>query len=678
VKIDSTHEVVFKQRMQIVTWVTLVLPPVTGIFMLSFVGVFPFPEVFYPFTDYGAIVLLFATVFALIINKKFVNNITQLAKSPDSLEHHQYHLKKLPFYYFGILFFYFAVGLFSTLYSLSTLYGFNYPASKYFISFLGVIPGGLITALPIFFYLTDTLGRYLAPNGVHVSIAPIKLKLIILGLFVPVLIDTLLIMYYYDRTGYFAAETIGIWFFLIAIALVGTVMAWKSFQQSLSPFVVALNAGTGEHTELSIVPQSLDELGLLSHRWHSLWGRVLGYEQRLANLNVSLKSDVVQRTQELESEKFFIQKVLENAASLVIVLDNKGQIVRFNPACEKLTGFSFNEFKKRPIWEWLIPYEDLTNVKKVFFKLLNEGLDSGFENEVMKIDGSRVRVAWNNSTIRDQKGNVEFIIAVGLDITERQATQLALRRAKESAERANITKTNFLSNMNHELRTPMNAILGFGQLLNRDKTLDSDQRDSVNEILDAGHLLMELISDVLDLTTIEAGKLKLDIEDTNISEIISSAVLLLLPQAQERNIKLINNVKPDSKYIARVDRVRFKQVIVNLLSNAIKYNIHNGKVCIDIELIPHNKINISVKDTGPGISSEMRDKLFVPFERLDNGNNYSVQGAGIGLTLSKHIAELMSGVIRFENNSDQGCTFNVEFPLVSLQEMDLNILSPTA
>ncbi|MDH5602056.1 MAG: hypothetical protein OEY78_12230, partial [Gammaproteobacteria bacterium] len=138
--IDNGSQNSFIRRMQVVTWVTLILPPVTGILMLSFVGVFPFPEVLYPFVDYAAIVIVCAIFLALKINKTFTKDILHLGNNPGLQEKYKVNLKKLPLYYFSLLFLYFTLGLVSTLFSLSTLHGFNYPASKYFFSILGVIP----------------------------------------------------------------------------------------------------------------------------------------------------------------------------------------------------------------------------------------------------------------------------------------------------------------------------------------------------------------------------------------------------------------------------------------------------------------------------------------------------------------------------------------------------------
>lgn len=665
---DNSHiyseEAHYRQSIWIVAWVTLLLPPLTGIFMLSFVGVFPFPEVFYPFTDYAAIVMLFSIIIGTRITKIFIRHTLQMANSVEIAEKYRKHLKKLPLYYFSVLFLYFMIGLFATLYSLSTLHGHDYPVSKYLISFLGVIPGGLITALPIFFYLTDSLGRYLAPRGISISVAPMRLKLIVLGLFVPVLIDTLLIMYFYDRTGYFGIETLGIWLFLIIIAAVGARMALQSFKQGFSPFVTALKMQNQNHVNVSIIPKSLDELGLLSKQWNELWNKVSDYENRLAEINTSLKMDVEQRSEELDAERIFINKVLENAGALILVLDRKGNIVRFNPACEQITGFTFDELRDRPIWDWLIPPEQLENVKQVFENLTDEGLDSHYENELMKRNGERVLVAWNNSTIKDKEGKVQYIITIGLDISERHMAQLALLEAKEIAEKASKAKSEFLSHMSHELRTPMNAILGFAQLLKMDKQLDMDQQDSVNEILQAGSHLMELINEVLDLSRIEAGKLEVVIGDVNVSKMMNESLALFSNQAKMSNIELINNIPQDCHFIAMADQLRFKQVFINLLSNAIKYNKDNGKVIVDISIPEQDKIRISISDTGPGIPPDMHDRLFTPFERLANQHNHNVEGTGIGLALSKQLLELMNGNIGVESKPNEGSTFYIELPLV--------------
>lgn len=248
---------------------------------------------------------------------------------------------------------------------------------------------------------------------------------------------------------------------------------------------------------------------------------------------------------------------------------------------------------------------------------------------------------------------------IKLSNINKQLEDRVYERTKE-LEKANKTKSEFLSNMSHELRTPMNAILGFSQLLELDDNLQPEQQESVSEILKAGHHLMELINEVLDLAKIEEGKLVVNLEDVNISNIITDSVALLEPQAKQRNIQLINNVSTDINCIVQADRLRLKQVFLNLLSNAIKYNYEDGKVYIDMELIEKNKVRISIKDTGAGITEDKLNKLFVPFERLGYEGNV-VEGAGIGLVLSKKMVELMNADIGVHSIPTQGSTFYIEF-----------------
>lgn len=654
----NSPESSFKRSMWLVCWITLILPPLTGIFMLSFVGVFPFPEVLYPFTDYALIVVILATIVAIIITKNFIKFITDIVKSNKKIKADHKHLKRLALYYFSILFLYFGLGLVCTLYSLSTLYDYNYPLSKYFFSFLGIIPGGLITALPIFFYLSDSLGRYIAPSGIHILVAPIKLKLIVLGLFIPVLIDTLLIMYFYDRTGYLSYETIGIWLFLIVIAGIGTTMAWKSFKQSMSPFVTALELEDDTHSAVSIIPQSLDELGLLSQRWNSLWLRVSEYENQLSDMNLSLRNNVNQRSQELESERQLNIKIQENATALIIVLDNKGRILRFNPASEQLTGFLLSELKNKFIWDYLIPPEQLDAVKEVFKNLSVSRINSQYESELIKKDGGRVLITWNNSTVADETGEVEYVIYIGIDISEREASQKVLEEAIDAANKANHAKSEFLSSMSHELRTPLNAILGFSQIIEMN-TKEEKTRGGSQEVINAGNHLLSLVNEILDLSKIESGNIELSIEKCCLNEILNSMLTLINPLAEKHSIEIEHKVS--TSFNINVDKMRFRQILLNILSNAIKYNSENGKVIIDSST-DNNMLCLSIADTGKGLTPEQQISIFQPFNRAGKENS-NIEGAGLGLNISKDLIELMGGTITVKSTIGNGSSFLIHVPL---------------
>jgi len=238
-----------------------------------------------------------------------------------------------------------------------------------------------------------------------------------------------------------------------------------------------------------------------------------------------------------------------------------------------------------------------------------------------------------------------------------------LNNARLEAENANKAKSEFLSRMSHELRTPMNAILGFGQLLELDiGNFTLTQRDNVREILDAGHHLLSLINEVLDLARIESGKLELFMGEVNVNDVVKQSAALIVPLAESRHITLMDNVSA-KELVVRADITRFKQVLVNFLSNAVKYNREYGHIIVDCDVITEGFLRIQITDTGEGLTEEEMTKLFIPFERLNEANN--VEGTGIGLVISKHLVELMNGTIGVESIPGKGSCFWLELALTS-------------
>lgn len=244
-----------------------------------------------------------------------------------------------------------------------------------------------------------------------------------------------------------------------------------------------------------------------------------------------------------------------------------------------------------------------------------------------------------------------------------ERNSIAIMEAKEIAERANQAKSDFLSSMNHELRTPMNAILGFGQLLEYDETLTVEQQESVHEIIKAGDHLLNLINEVLDLAKIEAGHIELSLEPVEACSVIEECLNLITPLAAKRNITITH--KGIKGKVLRADRTRLTQVILNLLSNAIKYNRENGSIMLTVESIGTELISIFIKDTGYGISEEHLKGLFKPFNRA-GAKNSDIEGTGIGLTITQQIIELMGGTINVKSKVGVGSTFGIELPLEHL------------
>jgi signal transduction histidine kinase/ActR/RegA family two-component response regulator len=249
------------------------------------------------------------------------------------------------------------------------------------------------------------------------------------------------------------------------------------------------------------------------------------------------------------------------------------------------------------------------------------------------------------------------------EIIERKQAEADLLVAKGAAERANRSKSEFLSRMSHELRTPLNAILGFSQLLEADivETLTDSHRENVLEILNAGNHLLELINEVLDLSRIETDKLSLAMETVGVAPALEECLSLMAPIADRRRVRLEERAAPCAGISVRADRTRFRQVVLNLLVNAVKYGPEGGKVVVECAREEDGGLRISVSDEGPGISADGMKHLFEPFNRLGFENS-SIEGTGIGLTLSKRLMELMGGFIDVQSAPGKGSRFSAFFP----------------
>ena len=257
----------------------------------------------------------------------------------------------------------------------------------------------------------------------------------------------------------------------------------------------------------------------------------------------------------------------------------------------------------------------------------------------------------------------QSLIQLKNENNERLHAEQLMRTAKDEAEDANQLKSDFLGRMSHELRTPLNAILGFGQLL-QEENLANIQKENVNEIMKAGWHLLHLIDEVLDLTTIENGKLKIHIDNVAIQEIAEESISLVEQQAAERNIRIENYIT-DNSILARADKVRTREVIMNLLTNAIKYNKENGLITVNL-VRDNNMLKLQVTDTGPGLSEQQQKVIFEPFMRLE-AEFSDIQGTGIGLTISSQLMELMQGSIGVDSKQGEGSTFWIKLQESSAQ-----------
>lgn len=259
------------------------------------------------------------------------------------------------------------------------------------------------------------------------------------------------------------------------------------------------------------------------------------------------------------------------------------------------------------------------------------------------------------------RGHAIGVLFCFLDVTDRARYQQALISAKEVAETANRAKSQFLSSMSHELKTPLNAILGFTQLLEFDR--HPEQEDSLRTIRQAGDHLLSLINEVLDLARIEAGRIELHIQELEVNEILRQAVAIAQPTLSRYGVTLDSDIAP-SAALVMADPLRLRQILINLISNAAKYNRPGGE--IHVRVAPGNlahgpAISVAISDSGIGIADEDLPRLFQPFSRLDSARDRA-EGTGLGLALTLRLAELMRGTVRVESVLGSGSTFQLLLP----------------
>jgi signal transduction histidine kinase/ActR/RegA family two-component response regulator len=243
-----------------------------------------------------------------------------------------------------------------------------------------------------------------------------------------------------------------------------------------------------------------------------------------------------------------------------------------------------------------------------------------------------------------------------------QARNRELAAAQQEAERANRAKSEFLSRMSHELRTPLNSILGFGQLLQLDG-IDERHQESVDQILRAGRHLLQMIDEVLDIARVETGELRMSPEPVEACELVEESIALVAPLAQQRSIQVVTDFRDCAAAHVLADRQRLKQILLNLFSNAIKYNREAGEIRCSLRSDDGERLAIDVSDTGAGMSREQLARIFEPFERLgaEHGN---VEGTGLGLALSRRLAETMGGTLEVESEPGHGSTFSIRLATV--------------
>ena len=356
--------------------------------------------------------------------------------------------------------------------------------------------------------------------------------------------------------------------------------------------------------------------------------------------------------------------LFETLFDALITIDEKGLITSYNPAAAEMFGYQDKELIGVNV-SILMPKNDRqAHEEYTAYSDLNEKLVLNQNRELYGVrkDDSKFPIEITISPMN--VGEHYGYMAILRDITERKEAQNKILHEKNKAERACHAKSKFLSSMSHELHTPLNAIMGYSQLLEMNPKLDTEFKEQVIEIHKAGKHLLNLVEDVLNFTEIDTGNIHIHSQAVSLEELLVECLALISSISEEKNISL--TVHPDCyQYLLLGDPVRLRQVFVNIISNAIQYNSVNGTVDIDCEKCNNHQLKIAISDNGSGIEASRLDQIFEPFNRLGREGG-PILGTGIGLSITKQLIESMDGNISVESTEGEGCRFIIELPLSDL------------
>jgi PAS domain S-box-containing protein len=366
---------------------------------------------------------------------------------------------------------------------------------------------------------------------------------------------------------------------------------------------------------------------------------------------------------ELQRQRRYYEALFDSSPTAIVAIDMSGSVTAWNPAAERLFGYTRDEAVGRDIDDMVAARPDLYREAKERSAIAAGGREPGrVLTQRTRKDGTLVDVDVVSAPVFVAGEQVGYF-AIYSDVSDLQARTRELAEKSAELEVASKHKSDFLANMSHELRTPLNAIVGFSQVL-KEKLfgpVNEKQDEYLDDILSSADHLLELINDILDLSKVEAGQVELETGLFSLREALERGVVMVRERALKNGVALELELDPGIDLVEGDER-RIRQVVFNLLSNAVKFTPQGGRV--DVSAAQENgEVVVCVKDTGPGISAEDQARIFEEFQQARDTNGERPEGTGLGLALSKSLVELHGGRIWVESEPGKGSSFTFTLPV---------------
>lgn len=426
--------------------------------------------------------------------------------------------------------------------------------------------------------------------------------------------------------------------------------------------------GNGIHETHEFSRMGIDEmvmlaLGNFTTRLSSAVSNILFYKawnEERKNLQKSINYQTELNIQ-IDKEQKFVSTLLNNTNAIIAMIDNKGVMTRINSYGENFTGFSQEEIASEPyFWGRFLPQHIQEKVFDIIENVKLGNIISRNQNAWISKEGEERVFDWANALIKNDNDEMEYLVTVGMDITNEIEQQKKLEQALVVAENAAKIKGEFLANMSHEIRTPMNGILGFIQLFER-TILDDKQKKYIDIMHTSAKTLLGIINDILDVSKLESGKFDLDVTQVNPFIEYEKAAMIFMTKVQEKQIVFDVEIDPNISKCVKFDLLRMQQIISNLISNAIKFTPENGKILLYVKMLNKTEdtmqIRVGVKDTGIGISKESQKHIFEAFSQAAVSTTRKFGGTGLGLTISSRLVSLMGAQLHVQSEENIGSDF---------------------